>query len=69
MPFGSSVGWFGWSRVAMRPGRPMVERKRVTTRHLRAADTRSCRRMSFDTAAAISGVRPGASAERRSVVA
>ncbi len=53
----------------MRPGRPMVERKRVTTRHLRAADTRSCRRMSFDTAAAISGVRPGARAESRSVVA
>ncbi len=36
MPRASSVGWFGWSRTAMVPGRPIVLRKRVTTRHLRA---------------------------------
>ena len=31
MPRGSSVGWFGCRRTAMRPGRPIVSRKRVTT--------------------------------------
>ena len=37
-------------------------RKRVTTRIFAATEIRSCRRISFETAAAISGVRPGASA-------
>ena len=61
-PCGSSVGWFGCSRTDSRPGRPMVLRKRVTTRHFAATAIRSCRRMSLLTAAAISGVRPGRSA-------
>ena len=43
----------------------MVLRNRVVTRHLRATSTRSWLRMSFETAATISGVRPGASAARR----
>ena len=65
MPAGSSVGWLGWRRVERRPGRPTVVRKRVTTRILRATAIRSWMRMSLETAAAISGVRPGASAARR----
>ncbi|MCY1268820.1 hypothetical protein D9M68_324610 [compost metagenome] len=60
MPLGSSVGWFGCSRTASRPGRPTVLRKRVTTWHLRATATRSWLRISLLTAAAISGVMPGA---------
>ena len=36
MPRASSVGWLGWMRTERRPGRPIVFRKRVTTRHLRA---------------------------------
>ena len=36
----------------------------MTTRHLLATAIRSWLRMIFDTAAAISGVMPGASAER-----
>src|SRR5580704_13859847 len=40
----------------------MVDRNRVTTRHFAATETRSCKRMIFETAAAISGVRPGARA-------
>ena len=59
MPRGSSVGWLGCSRVASRPGRPRVERKAVTTRHLRATAIRSWLRISLDAAAAISGVKPG----------
>ena len=35
-PRGSSVGWFGCRRTERRPGRPIVLRKRVTTRHLAA---------------------------------
>ena len=62
MPAGSSVGSFGCSRVDSRPGRPMVLRKALVTRHFRATNTRSCRRISLLTAAAISGVIPGASA-------
>jgi hypothetical protein len=69
MPAAESVGWLGWRRVESRPGRPTVVRKRVTTRILRATSTRSCRRMSFDAAAAISGVRPDARAARLSPVA
>lgn len=60
MPFTSSVGWFGCSRTDIRPASPTVLRKRVTTRRLRAAAIRSWLRISFDTAATISGVRPGA---------
>ena len=44
-------------------------RKRVTTRILAAARIRSCTRISLLTAAAISGVSPGASAASRSGVA
>ncbi len=40
------------------PGRPIVLRKRVVTRHLAATATRSATRMIFETAAAISGVTP-----------
>ena len=69
MPFKSSVGWFGCSRTASRPGRPIVLRKRVTTRHLRATRIRSWLRISLLTAAAISGVSPGASAASASLVA
>ena len=61
MPVASSVGWLGCSRVAMRPGRPMVLRKAVTTRHFLATRIRSWLRMVLLTAAAISGVMPGAS--------
>lgn len=60
MPFGSSVGWLGWSRTASVPGSPIVLRKRVTTRALRATEIKSWLRMIFETAAAISGVTPGA---------
>ena len=59
MPEGLSVGWFGCRRTESRPGRPMVSRKRVTTRHLRATRIRSWLRISLHTAAAISGVTPG----------
>ena len=52
-----------------RPPSPIVERNRVTTRHLAAAVMRSCTRMILLTAAAISGVSPGASAASRGVVA
>ena len=69
MPAAESVGWLGWRRVESRPGRPTVVRKRVTTEILRATRTRSCRRMSLETAAAISGVSPEARAARFSVVA
>ena len=68
MPLGSSVGWFGCRRTASRPGRPMVLRKRVTTRHLRATRIRSWLRISLLTAAAISGVMPGAHAGKRGFV-
>ena len=44
----------------MVPGSPMVLRNRVTTRHFFAARIRSWLRMIFETAAAISGVTPGA---------
>ena len=69
MPSASSVGWFGCSRALSRPGNPTVVRKRVTTRIFAAAAIRSCTRISLLTAAAISGVRPGASAASRSGVA
>ena len=58
MPTGSSVGWFGCRRIESRPGRPIVLRNRVTTRHLLAARMRSWLRISLLTAATISGVRP-----------
>ena len=61
-PRGSSVGWFGCSRIDSRPGRPMVLRKRVATGHFAATCIRSATRMILLTAATISGVRPGASA-------
>ncbi|ALE78556.1 hypothetical protein WY02_09055 [Pseudonocardia sp. AL041005-10] len=61
-PDGSSVGWLGCSRVAIVPGSPTVERNAVTTGVRRATAIRSCSRISFETAATISGVRPGASA-------
>ena len=70
MPAGSSVGWFGCSRAERRPGSPSVLRKRVTTRRFAAISTRSWLRQIFVSAAAISGVRPGASAAKaRSSVA
>ena len=69
MPLASSKGWLGCSRVLIRPFRPMVLRKAVTTSHFRAARIRSWLRISFDTAAAISGVMPGASLRRTSGVA
>ena len=47
----------------------MVLRKRVTTAHFAAITMRSCRRLILLTAAAISGVTPGASAVSASVVA
>ena len=62
MPTGSSVGWLGWSRVARVPGRPIVERRAVTTGVRRATATRSETRISLLTAATISGVSPGARA-------
>ncbi len=68
-PFGSSVGWFGWMREESRPGSPMVLRKRVTTRHFAAMTMRSWLRQIFETAAAISGVMPGAAAASAAVVA
>ena len=58
MARGSSVGWFGCSRIASRPGRPSVLRNRVMTRHLRATRIKSWLRISLLTAAAISGVMP-----------
>ena len=54
----SSVGWLGCSRTDSRPGRPMVSRKRVTTKHI---TIRSLRPLILATAAAISGVMPRAS--------
>ena len=62
IPVASSVGWLGCRRVAMRPGRPMVLRKAVTTRHFLATRIKSWLRMILLTAAAISGVMPGATA-------
>ncbi len=62
-------GWLGCRRVLSLPGSPTEVRKRVTTRILAAAAIRSCTRMSLLTAAAISGVNPGASAARRPAVA
>ena len=50
------------------PGRPIVLRKRVTTRHLRATRIRSWLRISLQTAAAISGVMPGAHRGERGFV-
>jgi hypothetical protein len=38
----------------------MVPRKRVTTLHFLAINTKSCKRQILLTAATISGVRPGA---------
>ena len=64
MPRVSSAGWLGWSRVASRPSSPSVVRNAVTTRHFLATPIRSWLRISFDTAATISGVRPGARAAR-----
>ena len=61
-PTGSSVGWLGCSRVASVPGCPMVLRKALTTGVRRPTAIRSWIRISFDTAATISGVSPGASA-------
>ncbi len=69
MPAASSVGWLGCRRVDSRPRRPSVLRKAVVTRTLAATSTRSCTRISLDTAATISGVSPGASAARLASVA
>ena len=68
-PRRSSVGWLGCNRTERWRGSPSVLRKRVTTLHLRATAIRSWLRISFDTAAAISGVRPGASALSTAVLA
>ncbi len=56
----SSTGSLGCRRIDSRPGRPIVFRKRVTTRHFAATAIRSWLRISFETAAAISGMTPGA---------
>ena len=69
MPAGASAGWLGCSRTASVPGRPIVLRKRVTTRTLLAARIRSWLRISLLVAATISGVRPGANAARACGVA
>ena len=69
MPRMSSVGWLGCSRTARWPGRPIVLRNAVTTRHLRATSIKSWWRISLLTAAAISGVTPGASAASAAVLA
>ena len=68
MPLTSSVGWLGCNRTDSRPGSPMVLRKRVTTEHFAAITIRSCSRLILLTAAAISGVMPGASAASVSAV-
>ena len=68
IPCGSSVGWFGCSRIPSRPGSPIVLRKRVVTRAFFATTTRSWLRISLQTAAAISGVMPGARAASTSGV-
>ena len=60
IPRGSSAGWFGCNRVDSRPARPMVLRNAVTTRTFCATTIRSWLRISFDTAATISGASPGA---------
>ena len=69
IPAGSSVGWFGCSREHSVPGRPTVVRNLVTTRTFRATSTRSCNRMSLETAATISGVNARARPARGSPVA
>ena len=48
----------GCSRTLIRPRSPMVSRKPVVTSHFFAARMRSWLRISFETAAAISGVIP-----------
>ncbi len=69
IPSRSSLGWLGCSRADIVPGRPMVSRKAVTTRHLLAARIRSWLRMILLTAAAISGVTPGAIWDSTALVA
>ena len=69
IPFGSSAGWFGCNRVDSVPRAPSVLRNAVTTSHLRATRIRSWLRISFETAATISGVKPGAAARRGPAVA
>lgn len=66
IPRGSSVGWLGCRRVAIRPGSPMVVRKADVTLAAAATRIRSWFRMIFDAAATISGVSPGAIRESRS---
>ena len=58
MPLVSSKGWLGCRRTLIRPGKPMLLRNRVVTRHFFATRIRSWLRISFETAAAISGVMP-----------
>ena len=58
MPLTSSKGWLGCNRTLMRPRRPMVLRKADVTWHFFATRMRSWLRISFETAAAISGVMP-----------
>jgi hypothetical protein len=62
MPSTSSDGWLGWTRDDSRPGRPSVLLARTTTSHLAATVIRSRFDISLHTAAAISGVSPGATA-------
>jgi hypothetical protein len=69
MPLMSSKGWFGCNRTLIRPGSPMVLRNRVVTLHFFATRIRSWLRISFDTAAAISGVIARASFCRVAVAA
>ena len=58
MPLASSKGWLGCSRALIRPRSPIVLRKRLVTSHFFATRMRSWLRISFETAAAISGVIP-----------
>ena len=62
MPCSSWVGGLGCGHTAIRPLSPSVLRKRVPTLHFCAVKTRSWLRISFETAAAISGVMRGATA-------
>jgi hypothetical protein len=69
IPRTSSVGWLGCNLTDRWPGRPTVLRNRVTTTHFAAITMRSCKRLILLTAAAISGVTPGANAESAAGVA
>ena len=68
IPRGSSVGWLGCSRVASVPGNPIVVRKAAVAVAAAATRIKSWLRMTFDTAATISGVSPGEMAAMRAAL-